>query len=648
MKRFFTIVAMIFSLSLFYGCSNDDTDELWDSLHSLEKRMDALETVMNAYENNLFIESVNKTDNGYVITFTDGSKAVIENGQDGQDGQDGQGDALIESISISENEVTFHLTDGRSFSIKFHAALTLSFDQENLSLMECNSTREIGYTIESIITQVDIDVISSGDIKAKVKKTTDHTGVIEVKTGAAIDEYSKIVVLVSNGERMIMKNIVFEQAGLVVKEGESLEKTAAIEGEVITLEFLANVDCKATVSPEGTSWITPLPTRAMTEHALQFKIAPNTDNKARSARIIIKAVDFNFELVYTVNQGTDTGFLNIPDPEFKKFLISSKRPQYDLDGDGEISYAEAEQIRELNVPTLKIRSVAGIESMPNLEILQLDGYDYDNYKDESGVLESFDISRNPKLCFLFCCSNPIAEADLSHNPDLHHVELHFNYNLKKLDLSNNPNVSFFSCSSNKQLAEVNVRQCPNLIHLFCNSNPKMTEIDISRCGLLKSFSVNKNPNLKTVWVWEGFKLEDHPKFSASPTTEFVSNGHVLPDKYASKVDFAADFAASGVNVSIRCTTGDAVYAGIAVVAKYKLDEFLAFESPELIDYIDSQYFQEFKLDAIRRMNGSGLELTSWYDKTTDNVVLLDVMNTSGGRTIKYADSLGESYEKIHI
>lgn len=111
------------SLFAFTACGGDDYDDtaLKEQVAALEKRLAAAETVLKAYDNALFIKSVVSNANGYVITFSDGSKATITNGKDGADGQHGtngkDGDSWIKDVRVGEREVTFTMSDGKVFSI---------------------------------------------------------------------------------------------------------------------------------------------------------------------------------------------------------------------------------------------------------------------------------------------------------------------------------------------------------------------------------------------------------------------------------------------------------------------------------------------------------------------------------------------------
>lgn len=133
MKRFLPLL-LLCTLMLSSGCSDSyDDAAIKEQLADLERRMEAAETVLRAYNNHLYIVSVTELNDGYEITFSDGSKATIRNGKDGADGKDGangkdgadgtngtngtDGKSLIQTIVPGKSGVTFTLTDGTTFSI---------------------------------------------------------------------------------------------------------------------------------------------------------------------------------------------------------------------------------------------------------------------------------------------------------------------------------------------------------------------------------------------------------------------------------------------------------------------------------------------------------------------------------------------------
>lgn len=306
-KLLFVLVALLG----FVGCEYDDT-EIKNSIEQIEKRLNAVETVQNAYSNNLFVKSVVQTINGYTITFSDGSIATITNGKDGVDG-----DSLIESITIGENEVIFVLTDGRTLSIPLYNALSVTFDVDDTVVAAPSSTLTVDYIVESNIKDVVVEVTSSADIKARVVEEGDLTGKIEIKIGEAIDEYSKVVVFVSNGEKVIMRSITFEQAGLQIMDNTT--KNAPAEGGEVVLEYLTNVECEVVIPEDAKSWISVLPaTRVLRKQTIALKLEANDDYN-RSATIVIQTVNKTLKLEYTIEQngklGVEIDPTAIPDNE---------------------------------------------------------------------------------------------------------------------------------------------------------------------------------------------------------------------------------------------------------------------------------------------------------------------------------------------
>ncbi len=85
------------------GCKYDDTS-LWDEVNaqkakiatlestvaSMNSNIGSLQSLINAVQSKVTINAVTKTENGYLIAFSDGNTARINNGQNGTDGKDGQ------------------------------------------------------------------------------------------------------------------------------------------------------------------------------------------------------------------------------------------------------------------------------------------------------------------------------------------------------------------------------------------------------------------------------------------------------------------------------------------------------------------------------------------------------------------------------
>ncbi len=185
--------------------------------------------------------------------------------------------------------------------------LDITFDVDNNIIVAPNYTFEIGYSVTSSTNSATVEVTSSADIKAKVV-TNGLNGKISITTGNAIDEYSKVIVFVSNGENVIMRSITFEQA--TVKINNSDTKTIPVEGGTVELSFLTNVECEVVIPSSASSWLTVVPTtRALEKRTITLQATAN-EGLNRSAVVTVKSVEGNLAVEYTINQESNITILN--------------------------------------------------------------------------------------------------------------------------------------------------------------------------------------------------------------------------------------------------------------------------------------------------------------------------------------------------
>ena len=140
-KQVFLALSVVAMLTALVGCSYDD-GAIWDKFNELEEEIDqnredieTLTALMDALSAGKVIISTETTDEGVVLTFSDGSKVTIRNGENGKDGADGEdgkdgkdgvdgangkdgvdgkdGDSMFESVEETDTEVIITLTDGR-------------------------------------------------------------------------------------------------------------------------------------------------------------------------------------------------------------------------------------------------------------------------------------------------------------------------------------------------------------------------------------------------------------------------------------------------------------------------------------------------------------------------------------------------------
>ena len=100
MKKVLLALAVLAGIAS--SCKYDD-GELWDNVNDLSNRVTSLEattkqinsdiaamqSIISALQNKVYVSKVEDLEDGYTIHFTDGTKATIKNGADGKDGADG-------------------------------------------------------------------------------------------------------------------------------------------------------------------------------------------------------------------------------------------------------------------------------------------------------------------------------------------------------------------------------------------------------------------------------------------------------------------------------------------------------------------------------------------------------------------------------
>ena len=179
----------------------------------------------------------------------------------------------------------------------------------------------------------------------------------------------------------------------------------------------------------------------------------------------------------------------IADANFKAYLVAN----FDTDGDGEISAAEAKQITTIYVNTDDIYSLDGIEYCTNLTTLYCNGSsEWDSnsiFYISKGSLTKIDLSKNTHLTELVCSYNQLTELDLSKNTQLITVECNSNQ-LSQLDLSNNTNTKLISCDNN-QLTELNLSNCLDITALYCSGN-QITQLNLNNNTQLSVLDCSDN------------------------------------------------------------------------------------------------------------------------------------------------------------
>ena len=449
---------------------------------------------------------------------TDGGKNWEDIGQ-------ATGETLFEYVDVSDSDVTFTMSDGQVFSVRRNASLYIRFNTDDLVVMSTNSTREIGYTIGSESETITIEVMSSADIKAKIKKTDVLTGSIVVNTGTSIDEYSKVIVLVSDSNQIIMKSISFEETGLTVTE--NTVKEISSRGGTVDLEFLSNTECYVEIPETEQNWISVAETKSMVQQCITLAVAEETEGVNREANVRVIAYDSSLSITYTIKQeGYDTSpIIQFKDPYFLQSLLrtytitTAEGVVYSVDidknDDGQISEREAAAVEVMSVSNSdNLQDISEIKYFTSLKHL-LCGY--------NSSITVLDLSANTALEFLDCEYNEkLSVVNLNGNTALNTLYCLGNSKLTSLDVSNNTALTYLNCSNN-QLSAINIGNNTTLTDLDCSGN-QISMLDISnntvltylkcRDNQISALDISSNPALTYLDCWNNqiseINISGHP------------------------------------------------------------------------------------------------------------------------------------------
>ena len=181
--------------------------------------------------------------------------------------------------------------------------------------------------------------------------------------------------------------------------------------------------------------------------------------------------------------------INIPDPVFKDFLTQELCIDNNGDGrmdddadtndDGEIDLTEALLLKILNISTLQIQNLRGIEYFTNLESLNC----------SETELGSLYLTNLNKLQDLDCTSTGLKYIDLNGATNLKKL-LCYDNSISKLDLQFVPHLEELKCGYNK-IANLNLNVCPELKILDCEYN-RLTNLDLANFSKIEHINAQWN------------------------------------------------------------------------------------------------------------------------------------------------------------
>ena len=197
---------------------------------------------------------------------------------------------------------------------------------------------------------------------------------------------------------------------------------------------------------------------------------------------------------------TKSQIVNVPDANFKAYLLENSAINTNSDSEIQVSEATA-FIGTINCSNKNIANLTGIEAFINLTKLSCYGNQLENIDIskntalqeldcQSNQLTSLDVSKNTTLKVLYCYSNQLMSLDVSKSTALQYLYCYFNQ-LASLDVSKNTALRLLYCQSN-QLTSLDVSKNTNLQELDCFAN-QLTGLDVSKNTGLQYLLCHSNP-----------------------------------------------------------------------------------------------------------------------------------------------------------
>ncbi len=124
-------------------------------------------------------------------------------------GSEGTGNSLVD-VADDDNSITFVFSDGTNLAVPRLQPLDLVFDGANPLKASPNSSLIVSFTVSGGADDISVEILTSGDVRAKVFMMGSSDGELLVKTGDVVDEYTKIVLVVSDGMRTISRTLLLE------------------------------------------------------------------------------------------------------------------------------------------------------------------------------------------------------------------------------------------------------------------------------------------------------------------------------------------------------------------------------------------------------------------------------------------------------
>ncbi len=215
----------------------------------------------------------------------------------------------------------------------------------------------------------------------------------------------------------------------------------------------------------------------------------------------------------------DTDIVSIPDKYFKEELL---RRGYDTNGDREISYREAREIKRIVTNDERIADLTGIEAFVNITELRLQASSVTNLDLSHNTaleqlitinnsnLTNINISKNTALKYVSIVDSKLTHLDVSNNTALKELGISFT-KITNIDVSKNTALQSLDIAGN-EITNIDVSKNTELVDFRCGGNP-IGYVDVSHNKKIQYLSYGENTsvsNLMDLPKLKGLELHNIP------------------------------------------------------------------------------------------------------------------------------------------
>lgn len=219
------------------------------------------------------------------------------------------GDAFFKSVLEDDKNVYFTLGNDTVITLSKAAVLEVTFEPADELALKTGVKRTISYNIISSLTPVKVEVVTSSEIRADVNPSANDgtIGTIDVIANGEINEYSRLIIIVSNDEKVIMRTVTPSDGGTLVMTSNAIVRVPASDN-VVDLAFISSVGVVVDVPASAKDWLSHISTKTNNSHSAQLLARENASGEERSAQVTVRSLDDSLAIVYTIIQNAEDAY----------------------------------------------------------------------------------------------------------------------------------------------------------------------------------------------------------------------------------------------------------------------------------------------------------------------------------------------------